>query len=68
VVTEDVAKKAGVGFYSTYGWHPLSVAAALANLGFWGRHNSQILANVSDQYSVDCRRNHFLRERRGFRR
>ena len=38
VATEDVAKAAGVGFYSTYGWHPLSVAAALANLRSWGRH------------------------------
>lgn len=28
VVTAEVAEAAGVGFYSTYGWHPLSVAAA----------------------------------------
>lgn len=49
VVTEAVAKAAGVGFYSTYGWHPLSVAAALANLKYWGRHGERVLANVADQ-------------------
>ena len=49
VTREDVAKAAGVGFYSTYGWHPLSVAAALANLRSWGRHKDRILANVADQ-------------------
>ena len=26
IVTDEVAKAAGVGFYSTYGWHPLSVS------------------------------------------
>ena len=49
VATEEVAKAAGVDFYSTYGWHPLSVAAAIANLRFWGRHQERILANVADQ-------------------
>ena len=49
VVTGEVAKAAGVGFYSTYGWHPLSVAAALANLKYWGKHKDRILTNVADQ-------------------
>lgn len=49
VVTDEVAKAAGVGFYSTYGWHPLSVAAALANLKYWGKHTDRILTNVADQ-------------------
>ena len=49
VVTDEVAKAAGVGFYSTYGWHPLSVAAALANLRYWGKHKDRMLANVADQ-------------------
>ena len=49
IVTEEVAKAAGVGFYSTYGWHPLSVAAALANLKYWGRHGERVLANVAEQ-------------------
>ena len=40
VVTEKVALAAQgkVGFYSTYGWHPLSVEAALATLQYIRRH------------------------------
>jgi 4-aminobutyrate aminotransferase-like enzyme len=49
IVTEQVAKAAGVGFYSTYGWHPLSAAAALANLRYWGIHKAGLLANVAAQ-------------------
>jgi 4-aminobutyrate aminotransferase-like enzyme len=49
VVTDEVAKAAGVGFYSTYGWHPLSAAAALANLRYWGKHRAGLLANVAAQ-------------------
>jgi 4-aminobutyrate aminotransferase-like enzyme len=36
-----------VGVYSTYGWHPLSVAAALATLDVWDRQGDDILANVA---------------------
>ena len=49
VVTEAVAEAAGVGFYSTYGWHPLSVACALANLKYWSKHRGRLLANVAEQ-------------------
>jgi acetylornithine/succinyldiaminopimelate/putrescine aminotransferase len=35
-----------VGAYSTYGWHPRSVAAALANLAWWRRNGGQLLAHV----------------------
>jgi 4-aminobutyrate aminotransferase-like enzyme len=49
VVTEEVAKADGVGFYSTYGWHPLAVAAALANLKYWSKHKDRLLANVAGQ-------------------
>ena len=45
----DAAGKAGVGFYSTYGWHPLSVAVALANLKYWRKHRAALLANVARQ-------------------
>ena len=48
-VTKAVADAAGVDFYSTYGWHPLSVAAALANLKYWRRHRAALLANVATQ-------------------
>ena len=45
----DAAGKKGIGFYSTYGWHPLSVAAALANLKYWSKHRTALLANVATQ-------------------
>ena len=48
VVTKAVADAAGVEFYSTYG-HPLSVACAIANLKYWGRHRERLLANVTEQ-------------------
>ena len=49
LVTKEVADAAGVGFYSTYGWHPLSVAAALANLAYWRKNRAALLANVAKQ-------------------
>jgi len=49
LVTKAVADAAGVGFYSTYGWHPLSVAAALANLKYWSKHRAALLENVVTQ-------------------
>lgn len=36
------------GFYSTYGWHPLSVEAALANLRFLTKQQERILGHVED--------------------
>ncbi|HKO56940.1 MAG TPA: aspartate aminotransferase family protein [Thermoanaerobaculia bacterium] len=35
-----------VGFYSTYGWHPLAVDAALANLRWIAAHRTRLLAEV----------------------
>jgi adenosylmethionine-8-amino-7-oxononanoate aminotransferase len=35
-----------VGAYSTYGWHPRSVAAALANLAWWRRNGGELLGHV----------------------
>jgi 4-aminobutyrate aminotransferase-like enzyme len=49
LVTKAVADAAGVAFYSTYGWHPLSVAAALANLRYWSMNSAALLANVESQ-------------------
>jgi len=34
-------------FYSTYGWHPLAVEAALANVRYWMRHKTKLLAHVN---------------------
>ena len=49
VVTEKVARAAQgkVGLYSTYGWHPLSVEAALATVQYIRRHRRALLANVN---------------------
>lgn len=49
VMTAGVAEAAGVGFYSTCGWHPLAVAAVAANPRYWGKHSDRILTNVADQ-------------------
>ncbi len=47
MVTERIAKKLGedVAFHSTYGWHPLSVEAALATLGVF-RSSRRLFDNV----------------------
>ena len=34
------------GAYSTYGWHPRSTAAALANLAWWRENGEALLAHV----------------------
>lgn len=36
------------GFYSTYGWHPLAVEAAIANLQFLERHRERVLGHVEE--------------------
>jgi acetylornithine/succinyldiaminopimelate/putrescine aminotransferase len=48
IMTGPVARsmeEAG-SFYSTFGWHPYSVHAALANLRYWRRHRNRILRHV----------------------
>jgi acetylornithine/succinyldiaminopimelate/putrescine aminotransferase len=35
-----------VGAYSTYGWHPRSTDAALANLAWWRGNGEKLLAHV----------------------
>jgi adenosylmethionine-8-amino-7-oxononanoate aminotransferase len=49
MTTATVAKSAEEcgSFYSTYGWHPLAVEAALANVGYWIRHKTKLLAHVN---------------------
>jgi acetylornithine/succinyldiaminopimelate/putrescine aminotransferase len=48
LTTEKIANAVGedVSFYSTFGWHPRSVAVALANLRYWKRHGRALLKNV----------------------
>ena len=51
LATERIAKKLGedVAFHSTYGWHPLSVEAALATLSFFRVNPRRLLANVEQR-------------------
>ena len=41
------AIKEDFGLYSTYGWHPRAVAAALANLRYLMRHRNNLLKNAT---------------------
>jgi len=50
ITTEKIASKVmkkGFQFYSTYGWHPLAVEAAIANLRYWKKNKEKILRNVT---------------------
>jgi adenosylmethionine-8-amino-7-oxononanoate aminotransferase len=49
MTTPAVAKSAEKegSFYSTYGWHPLAVEVALANVRYWIRHKTKLLAHVN---------------------
>jgi 4-aminobutyrate aminotransferase-like enzyme len=47
LTTAPVAKAVEeIGIYSTYGWHPLSTAAAHATLDVWQARKEEILQNV----------------------
>lgn len=50
ITTEKIgnAVKEDVSVYSTYGWHPLSVDAAIANLKYIKRHQERLLRNVGE--------------------
>jgi adenosylmethionine-8-amino-7-oxononanoate aminotransferase len=51
LTTRNVAKSAerqGLQFYSTYGWHPLSVAAALANMEYLRSHHGRLLRSITE--------------------
>ena len=50
MATESVAKSAtdAILAYSTFGWHPLSVAAAIANVRLFIRNGNAILAHVAE--------------------
>lgn len=48
IMTEEIASamKFDFSFYSTFGWHPRNVEAALANIDYWEKHGTEILQNV----------------------
>ncbi|TCJ14594.1 aspartate aminotransferase family protein [Flaviaesturariibacter flavus] len=50
MTTAKIANKVlknGFRFYSTYGWHPLAVEAAMANIRYWKENEKKILGNVT---------------------
>lgn len=49
IMTEPVARSMEDegSFYSTFGWHPYSVHAALATLRYWRRHEKRMLRHVA---------------------
>jgi acetylornithine/succinyldiaminopimelate/putrescine aminotransferase len=50
ITTEKIgnAVRDEVNIYSTYGWHPLSVDAAIANLRYIKKHKAKLLKNVNE--------------------
>ncbi|UOF00659.1 class-III pyridoxal-phosphate-dependent aminotransferase [Bdellovibrio reynosensis] len=51
ITTEEVAKSMmshETGYYSTYGWHPRSVDAALATIQFLLKHQERLESNTLD--------------------
>ncbi|MEA3189563.1 MAG: acetylornithine/N-succinyldiaminopimelate aminotransferase [Thermoplasmata archaeon] len=56
LLTQEVADRAGedLHVYSTFGWHPLAVEAALANLRYIQKHKAALLRNV-DRRSAQFR-------------
>ena len=49
MTTEKIAKKVkeDVSIYSTYGWHPLSVQVALANVQYFIKYENELLEHVN---------------------
>jgi acetylornithine/succinyldiaminopimelate/putrescine aminotransferase len=51
LATEEVASSARgeLEFFSTFGWQPLAVEAALATLDLWDARGAEMLANVAER-------------------
>lgn len=47
ITTEEVADKAELDYYSTYGWHPIATEAAIATCGYFIRHEAELFANAA---------------------
>jgi acetylornithine/succinyldiaminopimelate/putrescine aminotransferase len=54
LVTEELAE-IELDFYSTYGWHPVAVEAAIATQLYWRDHRDAVVANIADR-SAQLRR------------
>jgi len=58
ITTPKIANKVlknGFQFYSTYGWHPLAVEAAIATIRYWIKNKEKIFRNVAalSQYFIE---------------
>jgi adenosylmethionine-8-amino-7-oxononanoate aminotransferase len=58
IATEEVADsmEENGNFYSTYGWHPLSVDVAIANIRYIIRHEKRLMANIAAMSSYFAER------------
>ncbi|MCW3070283.1 MAG: argD [Bacteroidetes bacterium] len=54
ITTEKIASavKEDVSIYSTYGWHPRSVHAAICNLKYMKRHQKELMKNVQEMSAL----------------
>jgi acetylornithine/N-succinyldiaminopimelate aminotransferase len=48
LVTDELAETE-LDFYSTYGWHPVSVEAAIATQLYWREHRDAVIANIAER-------------------
>jgi acetylornithine/succinyldiaminopimelate/putrescine aminotransferase len=48
-LTSDEVAEAELQFYSTYGWQPLAVEAAIATQLYWREHRDAVLANIVER-------------------
>ncbi|HEY5920838.1 MAG TPA: aspartate aminotransferase family protein [Kofleriaceae bacterium] len=60
LTTEEVAE-AELDFYSTFGWHPVAVEAAIGVQHYWREHRDAVLANIVER-SVQMRQQLSLME------
>jgi putrescine aminotransferase len=53
LTTNELAKtiQDELDFYTTFGWHPLGVEAALGTLAYWREHRGTLLQNVTERSS-----------------
>lgn len=54
IMTDTLARamEFDFSFYSTFGWHPLNVEAALANVEYWIAHKDALLKNVQQMSKI----------------
>lgn len=50
ITTDEIAKavEGDVGLYSSYGWHPVSVDATIANIYYWEKNKEYLFTNVEE--------------------